>query len=257
MRRTAFLAGSVIVAACTASALSAPVHLDAPASPAETSQQPAESSTRKLPPGVFLDEDGKPCKVCNSWKSYARRVGGRGGGKGEGAKRVGEAAGLSAALGAAAVSGQVQDVPNQDAHQASPNDKSVQVDPPAIASSGDPADDSRPSNCPPDVEELGRATWTFLHSTAAYYPVAPSSSRQAQMRALLEGLAAFYPCSVCAADFREDVRAHPPDVSGREALSRWLCERHNEVNDKLGKARFDCSRVDERWREGWADGRCD
>ncbi|GAV98642.1 mitochondrial FAD-linked sulfhydryl oxidase ERV1 [Lentinula edodes] len=27
-----------------------------------------------------------------------------------------------------------------------------------------------PTNCPPDSEELGHATWTFLHTTAAYYP---------------------------------------------------------------------------------------
>jgi hypothetical protein len=28
--------------------------------------------------------------------------------------------------------------------------------------------------CPPDVLDLGRATWTLLHSVAAYYPIEPS-----------------------------------------------------------------------------------
>jgi len=27
-----------------------------------------------------------------------------------------------------------------------------------------------------------------------------------------------------------------------------MCEMHNEVNERLGKDIFDCSRVDERWR---------
>lgn len=30
------------------------------------------------------------------------------------------------------------------------------------------------------------------------------------------------------------MRSNPPDVSGRERLGRWLCERHNEVNERLG-----------------------
>jgi FAD-linked sulfhydryl oxidase len=32
---------------------------------------------------------------------------------------------------------------------------------------------------------------------------------------------------------------------------------HNEVSRKIGKAEFDCSKVDERWKDGWKDGSCD
>lgn len=117
----------------------------------------------------------------------------------------------------------------------------------------------RPENCPPDVEILGRATWTFLHTTAAYYPEKPSPTQRANMLSLIRALPMLYPCSHCATDFDERVRAHPPDVSGRTALSRWLCERHNEVNEKLGKEKFDCAiqKLDERWKEGPSDGSCD
>ena len=34
------------------------------------------------------------------------------------------------------------------------------------------------------------------------------------------------------------------------SLGRWMCEAHNEVNRKLGKGEFDCSRWEERWRTG-------
>ena len=32
---------------------------------------------------------------------------------------------------------------------------------------------------------------------------------------------------------------------------------HNEVNRRIGKKEFDCSKVDERWCDGWKDGSCD
>lgn len=45
---------------------------------------------------------------------------------------------------------------------------------------------------------------------------------------------------------------------GRRGLMRWMCEAHNEVNGKLGKAGFDCSdgSLEERWGKGPGDGSC-
>lgn len=48
-----------------------------------------------------------------------------------------------------------------------------------------------------------------------------------------------------------------PDTRTRAHFTQWLCRLHNEVNRKLGKPEFDCSQVDERWRDGWKDGSCD
>ena len=53
------------------------------------------------------------------------------------------------------------------------------------------------------------------------------------------------------------LKTNVPDVSTRHNLSQWFCRLHNDVNLKLGKPTFDCSRVDERWRDGWKDGSCD
>lgn len=50
---------------------------------------------------------------------------------------------------------------------------------------------------------------------------------------------------------------HPLDVTSQKRLSEWVCKFHNRVNKKLGKPIFDCSKVDERWRDGWLDGSCD
>ncbi|KAF8915126.1 ERV/ALR sulfhydryl oxidase domain-containing protein [Mucidula mucida] len=107
--------------------------------------------------------------------------------------------------------------------------------------------DQPPANCPPDVEQLGRSTWTFC------IPLPPN------MLMLLRAIPLLYACNHCADDFGKDIDVHPPDVSSRSALSRWLCERHNAVNEKLGKTPFDCSlkSTDERWKDGPADGSCE
>lgn len=57
------------------------------------------------------------------------------------------------------------------------------------------------------------------------------------------------------------MKVTPPDkaVGTREGVMKWLCERHNEVNEVLGKDKFDCSidNLDERWKDGPKDGSCD
>ena len=66
-----------------------------------------------------------------------------------------------------------------------------------------------------------------------------------------------YPCEPCAKDFQEDIVKHPVQVESGPAIAQWLCQAHNRDNQKLGKDVFDCSKVIERWRDGWKDGRCD
>ena len=42
--------------------------------------------------------------------------------------------------------------------------------------------------CPPDSLELGSATWTFLHSVAAYYPDNPTDQHKQDALNLVNGL---------------------------------------------------------------------
>ncbi|KAF7294594.1 Sulfhydryl oxidase [Mycena indigotica] len=166
-----------------------------------------ETPDSKLPPGMVIGPDGKPCKACTSGAAF----------------KAWRPTAKAAAIGSGT----------------------------ALAST------STAKSCPPDKDQLGHATWTFLHTTAAYYPANPTPNQRAQMLALIGSLPALYPCSHCAEDFGESVQRNPPDVSGRAGLSRWFCERHNEVNEKLGKATFDCAKTDERWKDGPANGSCD
>ncbi|CAK1550903.1 unnamed protein product [Leptosia nina] len=111
--------------------------------------------------------------------------------------------------------------------------------------------------CPLDKEELGNATWGFLHTLASYYPEKPSKIEADNMVKFFNIFSQFYPCEPCAQDFQEDIQKNPPKTKTREELAKWLCDRHNTVNEKLGKPLFDCSKVHERWRDGWLDGSCD
>mmetsp|Transcript_33503 Transcript_33503/g.75803 ORF Transcript_33503/g.75803 Transcript_33503/m.75803 type:complete len:161 (-) Transcript_33503:249-731(-) len=106
--------------------------------------------------------------------------------------------------------------------------------------------------CPPDREELGHHSWTLLHTLAAYYPDAPSEAHKETACHFLRGLAALYPCTHCAEEFRSGMEQSPPRVDSRESLSVWLCESHNRVNQLLGKPEFECvlSKLDLRWRHG-------
>ncbi|KAH7335220.1 ERV/ALR sulfhydryl oxidase domain-containing protein [Rhizoctonia solani] len=176
---------------------------------------PSSDESKPLPPGIVLGPDGKPCKVCSSFKAWS---------KAQRSNSTSAGKGAAAALTTAATT-------------------------------------TTRENCPADVEALGRATWTFLHTTAAYYPNNPTPQHQSSMLSLLRSLPLLYPCSHCASDFGKDIKKNPPEgiVGSRESLSRWLCERHNEVNQKLGKTKFDCGlkSLDERWKDGPSDGRCD
>lgn len=117
------------------------------------------------------------------------------------------------------------------------------------------------TECPPDVEQLGRSTWTLLHSMTATYPTKATTEQQTEMRTFLKLFSRLYPCWVCADDFRtwmaEPSGKNEPRLGGRSDFGTWMCEAHNEVNRKLGKKEFDCRFWEERWRTGWKDGRCD
>ncbi|KAJ9104617.1 hypothetical protein QFC21_002115 [Naganishia friedmannii] len=229
-----------------------------PSSKASFSFSNPSGKSSSLPPGIVLDEHGKPCKVCNSWQTWAKiakkqdshspasKAGKSGSTNGAGTGTGGKS--MAGVFGAAALG-----TSSSSTTTAIPSDTATTEE-----TSPEP---TRPPDCPPDVAELGRATWTFLHTSAAYYPPHATGAQQTSMRAFITALGEFYPCTWCATDFREKVKqaggVRVQDVAGREALSRWFCERHNEVNEKLGKEVFDCAKVQERWKDGPADGSCD
>ena len=111
--------------------------------------------------------------------------------------------------------------------------------------------------CPPDRDELGRHSWTLLHSVAAYFPSSPTVEQSSAAARFIQAIADLYPCRHCAEDFKLALESHPPRVTSRAELSVWMCEAHNRINRRLGKPEFSCrlEDLDARWRNGGQD--CD
>ncbi|KAJ7946146.1 Sulfhydryl oxidase [Quillaja saponaria] len=103
------------------------------------------------------------------------------------------------------------------------------------------------SAAPLSKEELGRATWTFLHTLAAQYPDNPTRQQKKDVKELMAILSRMYPCMECADHFKEVLRANPVLAGSHDEFSQWLCHVHNVVNRSLGKVVFPCERVDARW----------
>ncbi|XP_053607079.1 FAD-linked sulfhydryl oxidase ALR [Plodia interpunctella] len=172
-------------------------------------------------PGHGIDDEEKPCRACSDFKTWAKQR-----------KQNG--------------SGSSSTKTFESPHKQGSSE--VSASPPELTKRGD---------CPLDKDELGKSTWGFLHSMASYFPDYPTKIQSENMSRFFYIFAQFYPCEPCALDFQEDIMKNPPMTKSREELAKWLCERHNTVNKKLNKPIFDCSKVRERWRDGWLDGSCD
>jgi len=96
-------------------------------------------------------------------------------------------------------------------------------------------------------EELGRATWTLLHATAAQFPERPTRRQQRDARQMINALSRTYPCAECSKHFREIIRHDPPVVSSAHDFQMWMCRFHNTVNKSIGKPAFNCAVVASRW----------
>ncbi len=95
--------------------------------------------------------------------------------------------------------------------------------------------------------ELGNISWHLLHSFAASFPTKPSEEEKQQFKNLLISFTYLYPCLSCRRHFKEMLESNPIEVNSREQVSTYLCNLHNLVNQRIGKAVFDCNKILDYW----------
>ncbi|KAI5950924.1 ERV1 [Candida jiufengensis] len=110
-----------------------------------------------------------------------------------------------------------------------------------------------PKEEPPDVSQLGKSSWTLLHSIAATYPETPTTKQQTELKQFINLFSGFYPCWYCGEDFKNYIKKNQPKTQTQEDFGKWLCDAHNDVNKKLGKPQFNCQFWKQRWKDGWED----
>ena len=63
-----------------------------------------------------------------------------------------------------------------------------------------------PKPCPPDVDEIGRGSWTLLHTMSAYLPEDKLSEQQkSDVVNFMNIFSRIYPCTHCADDLKVDL----------------------------------------------------
>jgi len=96
-------------------------------------------------------------------------------------------------------------------------------------------------------EELGRHTWSLLHSVASSIPSLPTEATKKHISTLLGSLAELYPCKVCGKHFKEMLKENPIRYESREEFAYYLCDLHNKVNVRLGKPIYECKKTFDIW----------
>ncbi|KAG9312149.1 ERV/ALR sulfhydryl oxidase domain-containing protein [Chiua virens] len=103
--------------------------------------------------------------------------------------------------------------------------------------------------------ELGRATWRLLHTMTLRYPENPTQDERGALEAYMYLTSRLYPCGECATEFQALLKKYPPQTASRLSASLWLCSLHNEVNTRLKKPQFDCSKLDSEYDCGCGDNK--
>ena len=101
------------------------------------------------------------------------------------------------------------------------------------------------------------STWTLLHTLVSSLPANPSPLQQSHLAALLLSLTVLYPCPHCRKDFAVKVERAGGEAAILEAVKtragaeKYVWERHEEVNEKIGKeGGVTLEEVRKRWKDG-------
>ncbi len=89
-------------------------------------------------------------------------------------------------------------------------------------------------------EEFGHHGWILLHTFVLKYDELNVSSPYKIMNVFLDSFSKIYPCTLCRNHFIDMIQQNSPVFKPKKNLVKWLSDRHNEVNRRLGKPEYPC-----------------
>lgn len=96
---------------------------------------------------------------------------------------------------------------------------------------------------PSDKATWGNAYWVTLHNVAANYPDKPTRTQQTKIKELITGLIENIPCDECKVHAKKYIKIHKIKAKNKQELSKYLCNFHNNVNERLGKPIVECKTI--------------
>lgn len=85
------------------------------------------------------------------------------------------------------------------------------------------------------------------------FPDTPTQDDSASLKSYIYLFARLYPCGDCARHFQQILAKFPPQVGSRSSAAAWACHAHNEVNKRLKKELFDCTKIGDFYDCGCAE----
>jgi len=102
-----------------------------------------------------------------------------------------------------------------------------------------------------DVRFWGPQFWASMEFVAFNYPTDPTQQDRKNMRNFFSAVAQVLPCQSCREHFQQLLKDYPVEnhLDTREALTKWLVEAHNRVNERLGKPRVPYTVVADKYQQ--------
>lgn len=90
-----------------------------------------------------------------------------------------------------------------------------------------------------DYAAWGGDWWRVFHGMTFRYPAQPNEDDKVRVRAFVNVMPAFLPCSFCSIHMLEELQRMPltdAALANTDSLAQWGVDFHNSVNRRLGKA---------------------
>ena len=104
----------------------------------------------------------------------------------------------------------------------------------------------------------GPRVWGASHFITFAYPNNPTDVDKQWMEQYFQSLSYILPCPTCRQHFQNLLQTFPirNHLQSKDALTKWLVEVHNRVNDRLKKPRLSYEFVKNQ-HEQWTQQKCD